>query len=87
MKSKIKKKINVFTTRPDTVFGASFLAVSVDHPICKKFINDEKYIKFKNDCLKVGTTEEALANAEKIGFDTKLLAVHPFIKEKKFLFT
>ena len=41
-----------------------------------------KYIKFKNDCLKVGTTEEALANAEKIGFDTKLLAVHPFIKGK-----
>ena len=52
---------------PDTIFGASFYAVSVDHPICKKFINDEKYIKFKNDCLKVGTTEEALANADKNG--------------------
>ena len=77
-------KVNVFTTRPDTIFGASFLAISVDHPICKKFINDEKYIKFKNECLKVGTTEEALANAEKIGFDTKLLAVHPFLKGKIF---
>ena len=87
LKSKIKvKKLNVFTTRPDTIFGASFLAVSVDHPICKKFINDEKYIKFKNECLKVGTTEEALANAEKIGFDTKLLAVHPFLKKKNFQF-
>ncbi len=76
-------KINVFTTRPDTIFGASFLAVSVDHPICEKFLNDTKYNKFKNDCLKVGTTEEALANAEKIGFDTKLFAAHPFIKNKK----
>ena len=78
-----KEKINVFTTRPDTIFGASFLAVSVDHPICNKFLKDEKYNKFKNECLKVGTTEEALANAEKIGYDTKLFAVHPFIKGKK----
>ena len=77
------KKINVFTTRPDTIFGASFLAVSVDHPICSKFSKDEKYNKFKKDCLKVGTTEEALANAEKIGFNTKLFAAHPFIKGKK----
>ena len=46
------KKINVFTTRPDTIFGASFLAVSVDHPICEKFLKNEKYNKFKNECLK-----------------------------------
>ena len=77
------KKINVFTTRPDTIFGASFLAVSVDHPICAKFLKNEKYNNFKNECLKVGTTEEALANAEKIGFDTNLSATHPFIKGKK----
>ncbi len=77
------EKIKVFTTRPDTIFGASFLAVSVDHPICVRFLKDEKYNKFKTECLKVGTTEEALANAEKIGFDTKLFAAHPFIKGKK----
>ena len=77
------KKINVFTTRPDTIFGASFLAVSVDHPICAKFLKNEKYNNFKNECLKVGTTEEALANAEKIGFNTNLFASHPFIKGKK----
>ncbi len=77
------EKINVFTTRPDTIFGASFLAVSVDHPICKKFSQDQKYNKFKQECLKVGTTEEALANAEKIGFNTNLLAAHPFISGKK----
>ncbi len=75
-------KIRVFTTRPDTIFGASFLAVSVDHPICKEFQNDKNYLDFKKSCLKVGTTEEALANAEKIGFDTKLFAKHPFIKDK-----
>ena len=75
--------INVFTTRPDTIFGASFLAVSVDHPICAKFLKNEKYNNFKNECLKVGTTEEALANAEKIGYDTNLFASHPFIKGKK----
>ncbi len=78
-----KKKINVFTTRPDTIFGASFLAVSVDHPICNELLQDTRYKKFKEDCLKVGTTEEALANAEKIGFDTKLFAHHPFIRGKK----
>ena len=77
------KKINVFTTRPDTIFGASFIAVSVDHPICNQFLNDTEYNKFKEECLKVGTTEEALANAEKIGFNTKFFVAHPFIKGKK----
>ena len=42
LKLMIKKKVNVFTTSPDTIFGASFLAVSVDHPICNEFINDDK---------------------------------------------
>ena len=80
------KNLNIFTTRPDTIFGASFLAVSVDHPICKSFVNNKKYIKFKDECLKVGTTEEALANAEKIGFNTNLFASHPFIKKKSSQF-
>ncbi len=75
--------INVFTTRPDTIFGASFIAVSSDHPICKKFFNDKNFNNFKDECLKAGTTEEALANAEKIGFNTNLYAEHPFIKNKK----
>ena len=78
-----KKQIKIFTTRPDTLFGASFLAVSVDHPLCQSFEKDEKFIKFKEDCLKVGTTEEALAVAEKNGYNTKLFAIHPFIKNKK----
>ncbi len=78
-----KEKINIFTTRPDTIFGASFLAISVDHPLCLQFEKENKFIKFKEECLKVGTTEEALAIAEKNGYDTGLLANHPFIKDKK----
>ena len=77
------EKITVFTTRPDTIFGASFIAVSVDHPICSNFSKKSDYKKFKDECLKVGTTEEALANAEKIGFKTNMHVIHPFIKEKK----
>ena len=77
------KKIKVFTTRPDTIFGATFLAVSVDHPICKGFEKKIEFIEFKKKTSQVGTTEEAIANAEKIGFDTGLKAKHPFIKNIK----
>jgi len=75
--------IKVFTTRPDTIFGASFIAISIDHPIAKKFQKDSNFISFKSECSKMGTTEEALANAEKIGFDTNLFVLHPFTKETK----
>jgi leucyl-tRNA synthetase len=77
------EKIKVFTTRPDTIFGASFIALSSDHPLSKKFINDNTFKKFKDDCNKTGTTEEALANAEKIGFNTNLFVEHPFLNSKK----
>ena len=76
-------EIKVFTTRPDTIFGASFIAISVDHQLCKFLDKDENFQKFKDQCSKIGTTEEALANAEKLGFNTKLFAEHPFIKGKK----
>ncbi len=77
-----KTNIKVFTTRPDTIFGASFIAISADHPFCEKFKNEKTFIDFKNECLKVGTTEEALAIAEKIGYKTKSSVKHPFIKDK-----
>ena len=76
-------KIIVFTTRPDTIFGASFLALSVDHPLSKSFENKDDFKKFKEECNKTGTTEEALANAEKLGYRTGLDANHPFLKNKK----
>ncbi len=75
--------IKVFTTRPDTLFGASFIALSAEHPLNKNFISDNNFIKFREQCDKSGTTEEALANAEKIGFKTNIEVEHPFIKNKK----
>ncbi len=79
----LSKNIRIFTTRPDTIFGASFIAISSDHEICKNFSDKDDFKLFQKECSKIGTTEEALANAEKIGYDTKLLAEHPFIKDKK----
>jgi leucyl-tRNA synthetase len=75
-------KIKVFTTRPDTIFGASFIALSVDHEISKKFCNDADFLKFRTECNKSGTTEEAIANAEKLGFKTNFSVKHPFIEDK-----
>ena len=71
------KNIKCFTTRPDTLFGFSFLAVSVDHPIAKFYEKDKKFLDFKEECSKTGTTEESIALAEKLGFKTNLVAVNP----------
>ena len=70
-------KIKCFTTRPDTLFGFSFLALSVDHPLSKYYEDQQDFKAFKDKCSKTGTTEESIANAEKIGFKTKLLAINP----------
>ncbi len=77
------KEIKCFTTRPDTLFGMSFLALSVDHPISKYYEKNEQFKKFKKKCSTVGTTEEAIANAEKLGFKTDLIAVNPLDDEIK----
>ena len=81
--SKQVQKIDCYTTRPDTLFGMSFLALSIDHPISKFYEKDQEFIKFKNECSKSGTTEESLANADKIGFKTDLLALNPLDKDIK----
>ena len=70
-------EIKCYTTRPDTLFGMSFLALSVDHPIAKFYENDPEFIKFKKECSKTGTTEESIAAAEKLGYKTDLLAINP----------
>ena len=70
--------IKCFTTRPDTLFGFSFLAVSADHPISKFYEKDPEFQKFKTECSKTGTTEESIAQADKIGFKTNLSAINPF---------
>ncbi len=75
--SKNINEIKCFTTRPDTLFGLSFLALSVDHPLSKFYKTDQKFKEFKKKCSETGTTEESIANADKIGFKTDLVAVNP----------
>ena len=77
------EKIKCFTTRPDTLFGFSFLALSVDHEISNFFKDDENFIKFKEECSKTGTTEEAIAVGDKIGFKTNLIAINPLDPTQK----
>ncbi len=77
------KEIKCFTTRPDTLFGFSFLALSVDHEISKYFSEDKNFQEFKKACSRSGTTEEAIAIGEKIGFRTNLLAINPLNSSQK----
>tara|TARA_A100001035_G_C27783962_1_gene503311 strand:+ start:997 stop:3546 length:2550 start_codon:yes stop_codon:yes gene_type:complete len=69
--------VKCYTTRPDTLFGFSFLALSVDHPIAKFYEDDEAFQKFRKECAKTGTTEESIAQASKIGYKTNLKAINP----------
>ena len=77
------KKIKCFTTRPDTLFGFSFLALSVDHEVSNFYKEDKEFLKFKEECTKTGTTEEAIAVGDKIGFKTSLLAKNPLNPDQK----
>ncbi|HVP86388.1 MAG TPA: leucine--tRNA ligase [Rhizomicrobium sp.] len=73
------RKLEVFTTRPDTLFGASFVALSPDHPLTEELASrDPKLQAFVEECRRVGTAEEAIEKAEKKGYDTGLTATHPF---------
>jgi leucyl-tRNA synthetase len=76
-------EIKCYTTRPDTLFGMSFIAISADHPISELYKNNQDFINFKKECSKTGTTEESLASAEKIGFKTDLLAINPLDPSSK----
>ncbi|MDA7452289.1 leucine--tRNA ligase [Candidatus Pelagibacter ubique] len=77
------ESIKCYTTRPDTLFGFSFLALSVDHPLAKYYEEDKEFQKFREECSKTGTTEESIASAEKIGFKTDMIAVNPLDKNMK----
>ncbi len=74
--------IKCYTTRPDTLFGFSFLALSVDHPLAEFYKTNKDFIKFKEECSKTGTTEESIANAEKLGFKTDLKAINPLLQNQ-----
>ncbi|SLN69083.1 Leucine--tRNA ligase [Roseovarius litorisediminis] len=72
-------RIEVYTTRPDTLMGASFIGISPDHPLAKQLERENPDLAaFSAECRKGGTTEEAIETAEKLGFDTGLRVRHPF---------
>ncbi len=71
-------ELEIYTTRPDTLFGASFMAVSPDHPLALAAAADnEALAAFAEECRRLGTSVAALETAEKQGFDTGIRAVHP----------
>jgi len=84
---KLPKKLQtqeIFTTRHDTIFGASFMAISPEHPLAAHLAKrNQELAVFIEECRRIGTTEEALAKAEKKGFDTGIVAVHPFKSDVK----
>ena len=72
-------RVEVYTTRPDTLMGASFIGISPDHPLARTLERErEDVAEFVAEARRGGTTEEALEKAEKLGFDTGLTARHPF---------
>ena len=73
--------IEVFTTRPDTLFGMSFLAIAAEHPIAAACAaRDPAAAAFVADCRRLGTSEAVIETAEKQGYDTGLRVAHPFIE-------
>lgn len=73
--------IDIFTTRPDTLFGASFIGLSPDHPLVKSFAaSDPKLQKFIDECQKIGTSEEAIEKADKKGYRLPIEVTHPLIE-------
>jgi leucyl-tRNA synthetase len=70
--------IDVFTTRPDTMFGASFVAIAADHPVAQRLAGDAPELQaFIEECRKCGTTAADIETAEKMGFNTGLTVEHP----------
>ena len=71
--------IEVYTTRPDTLYGASFVGIAADHPLTEQLAaGDPKVAAFVAECRKGGASEAEIETAEKIGFDTGLKVKHPF---------
>ncbi|MEZ5921802.1 MAG: leucine--tRNA ligase [Parvularculaceae bacterium] len=73
--------VEIFTTRPDTLYGASFIAVAPDHPLAQSYAADDKAVAaFIAECQKTGASQEAIDKAEKKGVRLPLEAEHPFAK-------
>ncbi|CAN0573261.1 unnamed protein product, partial [Laminaria digitata] len=76
--------LRVYTTRPDTIFGASFCAIAADHPLAEDLASQKpEAAAFIEECRQLGTSEEAIQTADKRGYDTGLRVKHPFIADKE----
>ncbi len=76
--------LDVFTTRPDTLFGASFMAIAPDHPLASELAERSPELRtFIADCAKTGTSEEAIEQAEKLGYDTGLTCLNPLVPDQR----
>jgi leucyl-tRNA synthetase len=74
-----ESELKIFTTRPDTLFGAKFMAIAADHPLAQAAAKtDPKLAAFITEVKRQGTAQELIDTAEKQGFDTGIRAVHPF---------
>jgi leucyl-tRNA synthetase len=74
-----ESELKIFTTRPDTLFGAKFMAIAADHPLAQAAAaKNPKLAEFIADVKRIGTAQEIIDTAEKQGFDTGIRAVHPF---------
>jgi leucyl-tRNA synthetase len=74
-----ERELEIFTTRPDTLFGAKFMALSPDHPLAAAAAaKNPELTEFIEQCHRMGTSQAAIDTAEKLGFDTGMKAVHPF---------
>ena len=83
-----KNPLKVYTTRPDTIFGASFCAIAADHPITEELAKKNTEIEeFVEECRQLGTSEEAIQTAEKKGIDTGLRVKHPFLDKDLPVYT
>jgi leucyl-tRNA synthetase len=72
-------ELEIYTTRPDTLFGASFMAIAPDHPLARAAAaTNPALAAFSEECRRMGTSVTALETAEKLGFDTGIKAIHPF---------
>jgi leucyl-tRNA synthetase len=72
-------ELPIYTTRPDTLFGARFMAVAPDHPLARAAaVTNPELAAFIERCRHTGTSQEAIETAEKLGFDTGVRALHPF---------
>ena len=77
-------RLEMFTTRHDTIFGATFCALSPNHPLAEELARDDPALAaFIAECNALGTSEEAIERAEKRGFETPLRAMHPFIEGRE----